>query len=167
MARRKRQTQALDATSTEALVGPPTDDVCIEALNKVQEAWRVKEIKKEEAQEANGRYRAAIKDAKAKGLNSDSILDVVRIWQKDPDDVTQRWSDNLRYARLLGMPIGSQGELWAEPSRFGEAPYELGLQKVAGRKRVGARSMAKQNPYPTGGWQAREFERGWQEGAKA
>lgn len=143
--------------------GPPTDEVCTQALYAVQEQWRLKEIAKESYQESQGRYRASIKDAKAKGLNADSILDVIRVWQQDPDDIKQRWDDARRYAQLLGMPVGTQGEMFDQA--YGAAPYELGKKKVDGRTRTGARSMNKLNPYPKGSWQAREFERGWREGA--
>jgi len=165
--------QALKAEAPEDISIPsghgighngPSDEDCIAALNAIQEEWRKKEIAKEEMQEANGRYRAAIKDAKAKGLNSDAILDMVRVWQSDPDDITERLQQQIRYSRLMGMPIGTQLEIFA-PATHG-SPYELGREKVQGRKRTGTRTMNKSNPYPKGGWQAREFEKGWQEGAK-
>jgi hypothetical protein len=169
---RKRQTQALKAETEDSIIAPdagighngPSDEVCTQALTAIQEQWRKKEIAKEEYQAENARYRQSIKDAKAKGLNGDSILDMVRIWQQDPDDITERLTQNIRYCRLMGMPLGTQLEIF-EPATHG-SPYELGKQKVEGRKRTGSRTMAKNNPYPKGGWQAREFERGWQEKAR-
>jgi hypothetical protein len=172
VAPRKRQTQALKAETTPDISIPadgighngPSDEVCTQALTAIQEQWRKKEIAKEEYQAENARYRQSIKDARAKGLNGDSVLDMVRVWQSDPADVTERLQQQIRYSRLMGMPIGTQAEFF-EPATHG-SPYELGKQKVQGRRRTGSRTMAKNNPYPKGGWQAREFERGWLEGAR-
>jgi hypothetical protein len=143
----------------------PTDEIITGELKRIQDAWRLKEEAKQAYQGENARYRRCIKDAKAKGLNADAINDLIRDWEKDPDDNKQRIIDRLRYSALLGMPIGSQGEIF-ETAAYGN-PADLGKAKVAGRKQTGRKSLDKANPYPKGSWQAKEFERGWVEGAEA
>lgn len=137
----------------------------VSELSKIQDHWRDKEAAKDAYQRENAVYRRALKDAKARGLNLDAILDMVRIWQSDPKDVAQRFKDTIRYCLDMGMPIGTQAEIFGDQD-LGN-PAELGREKVAGRKQTGTRSMEKANPYPKGSWQAREFERGWIEGARA
>lgn len=143
----------------------PSDEVVLAELAKVNAAWRERLKAKEEYQSQNAIYRRCIQDAKARGLNPDAIRDAIHNLEQDPEDVTQRLRDQIRYSGLLGMPLGSQGEIFADQNMG--SPADLGREKVAGRKRVGARSMEKANPYPKGSWQAREFERGWIEGARA
>ena len=168
-----RKTQALQQTPSETVADSPppighngpSDETCKAELKIIQDAWRLKEEAKVAYQGENARYRRCLKNAKAKGMNSDAILDVIRTWELDADDITQRIKDQVRYSRLMGMPIGTQAEMFEE-GQTGN-PYELGKSKVADRKQRGARSMDKANPFPKGGWQAREFERGWIEGARA
>lgn len=144
--------------------GGPSDAVVLAELTMIKQTWGDRAQAKKEYESFNAIYRRALQNAKARGLNADAIRDVIHDLEQDPADIKQRLVDRLRYSSLLGRPIGSQGEIFAE-AEVGN-PMDVGRQKVQGRKRTGPRSMEKLNPYPKGSWQAREFERGWIEGAR-
>jgi hypothetical protein len=59
-------------------------------------------------QSANGAYRAAIKAAKTSGIDTDDLLEFLRLRKKDPEEVTRRFKA-LNEMLLWGdVPVGTQ-----------------------------------------------------------
>ena len=67
-----------------------------------------------EQREANGRYRAAIKEAKESGMASEAITQALREREKDVDERITHYERVGEYLRLMGAPLGTQFDMFRE-----------------------------------------------------
>lgn len=76
-----------------------------------------------EVDEANGRYRAAIKAAGEAGIDEKSLVQAIKI-RKSGDEAKEamRFRDLGRYLRYLDMPLGHQFALFEEEAPAASAP---------------------------------------------
>lgn len=122
-----------------------TDDTITTQLAGIFEAHADLAQAKEEMDKANGIYRNKIKAAEKLGLNKASILELVRLKTKEPGEEVTRLKHTIRYAKLMGMPIGTQLDIFADVAEEAElSPYNQGRAAAANRE------SSDNNPYQAG-----------------
>lgn len=76
--------------------------------------WQSAQKLKEQYDSANGAYRAKLKDAKGAGIDPAAITRYIKNRDKDPSDLDREDREYYRVARLMGLPVGTQLDIWAE-----------------------------------------------------
>jgi uncharacterized protein (UPF0335 family) len=89
-----------------------TDETIEEFASKALRAHEELEEKKKEMQAANGAYRAVLKEAKGSGVSSDSITWFIKTKKRETEDVESELRNRARIARIMGLPIGSQLDMF-------------------------------------------------------
>ena len=69
---------------------------------------------KRELEELQGKYRSILKRAKSEGVNTKQLVAAMALRKQDPDDVAKDQRDLVNYMRWIGLPIGSQAELFGD-----------------------------------------------------
>lgn len=95
--------------------------------------WQAAQRHKEQYDSANGAYRAKLKDAKGAGIDPASITRYIKNRDKDPSDLDREDREYYRVARLMGLPVGTQLDIWAESG----SPAKAVDEEVTTRSRNG------------------------------
>ena len=112
MARRAKDA----AQPVEGANGPPKtpEDIFNEHFPQIKAAKMELEKAQSAASTANSTYRNYLKSFKKAGGDSDALIMALADQKLDPNDVNRKIANYNRYARLMGMPIGTQFGLFTD-----------------------------------------------------
>jgi ribosome modulation factor len=124
---------------------------------------------------ANGVYRAAVKAAKADGIDTAELLAALKVKKGDPDMADLSLRNHIRYRKLLSVPVkwaaDGQGEwdmeaLDPETDVSDEAQREQDdFDAFGDGKKAGLESFSMTTcPHPAGSEDHQTWMLGWQEG---
>ena len=113
---RKRQTTPeQDAKETTPVTGGKvSDELFMQAYSECKNLEAAYQEKREEASEAQGEYRARLKHFKKLGVNIDMVVQQIKDSKREPEDVRKDLEDLIRLKKLLGLPIGTQIDIFGE-----------------------------------------------------
>lgn len=124
---------------------------------------------KRDVEQAQGRYRSAVKRAKASGVDQAALIQAMSLVKQDTSAVELHFRNVGRYLAWLESPIGTQGAL------FGVSDDQRPTEQAAGEHREWAASEAgyeagkagsdiAENPFPAGSPHASKWIEGWHSG---
>lgn len=117
-AARKRQAPKEAPDPVEESEGRPGSNIPDKTVLKFsQEAlrlWQAAQKLKEQFDSANNTYRAKLKDAKAAGVETSAITRYIKDRDKDPADLDREAQEYYRVCRLMGLPVGTQLDIWGD-----------------------------------------------------
>jgi hypothetical protein len=133
-----------------------TEETITRAMDRIMAAKRDHEKAQEAAKQANGVYRSAIKAAKQDGIPNDAILLAVSWTKEDAGEVVSRLKWGVRIAKNMGLPVGTQLDIFSHAIEEAEAnPYN------AGQFAAGNREPSTNNPHHAGSAEFVEWDRGF------
>ena len=91
---------------------PPKDHNSAPNKGKFLAYLREATIKKTEAEEKQGEYRAILKRAKADGIEPKVIIAVMAAKKREPEDVERDMLREIEAMRWAGLPIGAQSDMF-------------------------------------------------------
>jgi hypothetical protein len=123
---------------------------------------------KSDVDEANGRHRAALKQAKAAGVNQRMLTAVLRDVRKDADVITINLRDYIRYRALMDMPV-SQADLFgmlSVPGGVAAASEEIDVSAAFHHGQAAGRTGKARDGNPYDGEARKAFDDGWLSGQR-
>lgn len=149
----ERQAQNGKAAASPSNV---TDETIRAAMDGIFAAHADLKKAQEAVSQANGIYRNKIKAAGKIGLNKDAIIEVIRLKSKEPGDEVSKLKSAIRYARVMGLPIGTQLDIFGDTLEAAEVlPYN------AGRAAAENREPATNNPHEPGSEAHQDWSKGF------
>lgn len=96
-----------------------TDEVYKKHLGTIITLRKEHKKLQEDVREASGRYRNAVKLAKAEGCMADAITQALREADADPVELERLYHEKLRVHRLMDHPVGTQFSLGLDEAGAG------------------------------------------------
>ena len=91
-----------------------TDEQMLAKLEEITGLKKLLDDARDDQREANGRYRAAIREAKESGMSSEAITHALRECDKDVDERITHYDRVGQYLRLMGAPLGTQFDMFRD-----------------------------------------------------
>lgn len=113
--------------------------------------------------EERGRHRALVKAAKTDGVDTDALLRTLKAAKRDRNEVEAEERNFLRYSKLMGLPIGTQFDMFG-----GDVPDQVATDNARhAAKRAGSAAGRRgehrvdSNPHDPASELYVAFDNGW------
>lgn len=126
-------------------------EYCVSARNRKGEL----DAARKGMQEANGRYRAVLKEAKKAGVDPAAVIWWLESRGRDPEEIDRETRSRNRVAKLMGLPIFTQLGLFDDDTTVATAVDQAQL------------AAEDRDPYKEGyslGWAGKAYSQGDWEG---
>lgn len=130
---------------------------------------------KEAAESAHGEYRAALKAAKADGVDTKELTEALKARKREPEDVVRSLHTRIRYLALVNIPV-HQMDLFGGAASIGpavvadedlneeDAEHARWEAQEVGHKAGLDGDVKENNPHPPGTFRNQAWFGGWKTG---